>query len=48
MTKNERIERILVLANRLNAIVAELTAKKEALLRMIQKSCLICSLKKGR
>ena len=31
MTKNERIERMLVLANRLNAIVAELTAKKEAL-----------------
>lgn len=28
MTKNERIERMLVLANRLNAIVAELTAKK--------------------
>ena len=30
MTKNERIERMLVLANRLNAIVAELTAKKRS------------------
>jgi hypothetical protein len=37
MTKNERIERMLVLANRLNAIVAELTAKKEALLQNSHK-----------
>ena len=33
MNKKESIERMLVLANRLNAIVADLNAKKEALAR---------------
>ena len=37
MNKKESIERMLVLANRLNTIVAELNAKKEAILQSSYK-----------
>ena len=37
MNKKESIERMLVLANRLNAIVADLNAKKEAILQASYK-----------